>query len=142
MLKVLLAVDGSDHSTRVIETVAKLAAEVKSPSLHVLNVQAEPLVYGEVAIYVNVDKAREYAMEAGKTVLEKVTQQLRQAGLEFTSEVAIGDTAPTIARLAAERASDLIVLGTHGLGALGHLVLGSVASKVVHLTTIPVLLVH
>ena len=142
MLKVLLAVDGSEHSTRVIETVAKLAQEVKSPSLHVLNVQAEPLVYGEVAIYVNADKARDYAREAGEKVLERVTRQLRQAGLEFTSEVAIGDTAPTIARLAAERGCDLIVLGTRGLGAIGSLVLGSVATKVVHLTDIPVLLVH
>ena len=142
MLKILLAMDGSDHSTRVIDTVVKLAAEWKAPSLHVLNVQDEPVVYGEVAIYVSPEKAREYALEAGQKVLARVTERLGQLGLPFTSEVAIGDTAPTIVRLAAERGCDLIVMGTRGMGAIASMVLGSVACKVVHLTNIPVLLVH
>ena len=142
MLKVLLAIDGSDHSTRVIDAVVKLAAEVKAPSLHMLNVQDEPIVYGEVAIYVSPEKAREYAREAGQRVLTQAAARLSQSGIPFTSEVAIGETAPTIARLAAERGCDLVVMGTRGMGAMASLVLGSVATKVVHLTDIPVLLVH
>ena len=142
MLKVLVAIDGSDHSHRAIDTVLKLHTEAKGLSLHVLNVQEEPIVYGEVAIYVSEEKARQYANDAGERILVSASERLRQAGLAFTSEVAIGDIAPTIARRAAEKGCDLIVLGTRGMGAIGNLVLGSVATKVVHVTDIPVLLVH
>lgn len=142
MLEVLLAIDGSEHSQRVIDTVLKLGAEVKAPSVHVLNVQEEPVVYGEVAIYISPEKAREYALEAGERIVAQAAERLRQSQLPFTTEVAIGDIAPTIARRAAERRCDLIVLGTRGMGALSSLVLGSVATKVVHITDIPVLLVH
>ena len=56
-------------------------------------------------------------------------------------EVAVGHPADTIVRLARERNVDLIVMGTHGRTGLGHVVLGSVAEKVVRLASCPVLAV-
>jgi nucleotide-binding universal stress UspA family protein len=56
-------------------------------------------------------------------------------------EIAIGRPADTIVRLAQERNADLIVMATHGRGALGHMILGSVAEKVVRLAPCPVLTV-
>jgi nucleotide-binding universal stress UspA family protein len=46
-----------------------------------------------------------------------------------------------IARFARERGCDQILMGTRGLGAIGSLLLGSVATKVIHLADVPVLLV-
>ena len=105
-MKLLLAKDGSEHSLRVIDKVVKLAAEIRTPSLHG-RVQDEPIVYGEVAIYVSQERAREFAQQAGQKVLTQAAARLSQSGIPVTSEVAIGEPAPTIARLAAERGCDL-----------------------------------
>jgi nucleotide-binding universal stress UspA family protein len=56
-------------------------------------------------------------------------------------EVAVGRPADTIVRLARERNADLIVMATHGRTGLQHVVLGSVAEKVVRLAPCPVLTV-
>ena len=142
MVKMLLAVDGSEHSKRVVDKLIELAAQMKSPSVHVLNVQPEPIVYGEVAVYVSPEKAQQYARDAGERIVKEATERLRQCSLQVSSEVVLGDSAPTIAKRAAESGCALIVMGTRGMGAISTLVLGSVAMKVVHITDIPVLLVH
>jgi nucleotide-binding universal stress UspA family protein len=56
-------------------------------------------------------------------------------------EIAVGHPADTIVRLARERKADLIVMATHGRTGLGHVVLGSVAEKVMRLAPCPVLTV-
>ena len=60
----------------------------------------------------------------------------------WEAEVATGPAAETIVHIAQERAADLIVMGTHGRTGLHHLLLGSVAEKVVRLATCPVLTVR
>ena len=49
--------------------------------------------------------------------------------------------APSIARLATTHHCEMIVMGTRGMGAVASLILGSVATKVLHLSPLPVLLV-
>jgi len=56
-------------------------------------------------------------------------------------EVAMGQPADTIVRVAQERGADLIVMSTHGRTGLQHVLLGSVAEKVVRLAPCPVLTV-
>lgn len=65
----------------------------------------------------------------------------REAGVDFTTEVRIGEVAREIAKAADEKGCDAIVMGTRGMGAIGNLVMGSVATKVIHLTKLPVTLV-
>ena len=60
----------------------------------------------------------------------------------FEVDVVVDTTVLRIIQLAAERRVDLIVLGTHGRTGLKHLLLGSVAEKVVRLAPCPVLTVH
>jgi nucleotide-binding universal stress UspA family protein len=61
---------------------------------------------------------------------------------EWNAEVAAGQPADTIIRIAEERDADLIVMGTHGRTGLQHVLLGSVAEKVVRLAPCPVLTVR
>lgn len=142
MSEILLAVDGSAHSIRVIDAVVKLARDMKQARVHVLNVQEEPVLYGEVAVYISPEKARQYAREAGERVVAQACERLHAAGMTSSSEVVIGAIAPSIVERATAHGAQLIALGTRGMGALGNLVLGSVAMKVVHLASVPVLLVH
>lgn len=58
------------------------------------------------------------------------------------AEVAAGHPAETIVRMAQEKATDLIVMGTHGRRGLQHVLLGSVAEKVVRLASCPVMTVR
>jgi universal stress protein A len=60
----------------------------------------------------------------------------------WDAEVATGHPADTIVRIAQERRADLIVMGTHGRTGLQHVLLGSVAEKVVRLAPCPVLTVR
>jgi nucleotide-binding universal stress UspA family protein len=54
----------------------------------------------------------------------------------------VGDIAATIVRLAAKQHCDMIYMGTRGMGAVSGLVMGSTATKVLHLASVPVVLVH
>jgi nucleotide-binding universal stress UspA family protein len=60
----------------------------------------------------------------------------------WESQVVAGDSADTIVQMAGELAVDLIVMGTHGRTGLQHVLLGSVAEKVVRLAPCPVLTVR
>ena len=66
---------------------------------------------------------------------------LQLAGLRYTAESLFGPVAETLVRRADELGCTGIVMGTRGMGAVGNLLLGSVATKVVHLTRLPVTLV-
>ena len=143
MFKSLLAVDGSEHCKRAIEKVIELSATMRTPAaVHVLNVQHAPIVYGMAEVYLNKDRAEESIKQAGQSIVDEAVEILRNAGLAPAEEVAIGEIAPVIARRAREQHCDLIAMGTRGMGPVGTLVLGSVATKVIHLSETPVLLVH
>ncbi|RPI41596.1 MAG: universal stress protein [Betaproteobacteria bacterium] len=142
MFKMLVAVDGSEHAQRTLDKVVELAAEMHAPEVHLLNVQDEPTVYGEVALYLTEERARQLVKEAGQRIVDAAAERLRAAGVSAKTEVEIGDVAPTIVSRASDLGCNVIVMGTRGMGAIASLVLGSVATKVVHLTTTPVLLVH
>ena len=62
-------------------------------------------------------------------------------GVETVRAVRVGDAFVEILRYAADNAIDLIVMGTHGRGPVEHLLLGSVAEKVVRKASCPVLTV-
>lgn len=74
--------------------------------------------------------------------LEKMAEGQRSANLEITSTVRLGRPAEEIVKLAADWPADLLVLSTHGRTGLRHLLLGSVAEKVLRHTTCPLLVLH
>jgi nucleotide-binding universal stress UspA family protein len=143
MFKILLATDGSEHAKRTIGKTIALSVAMSVPAeVHVLNVQEQPVVYGAAEIYLPYEKAEEFGRAAGQKIVNEAAIALRNAGIAPTTEVAVGEVAPTIVRRAQELGCDLIVMGTRGMGAAANLVLGSAATKVIHMTDVPVLLVH
>ena len=79
---------------------------------------------------------RDYVDEALTRLRDLVPDAFRST---WKVEVAVGRPADAIVRFAKERGVDLIVMATHGRTGLGHMVLGSVAEKVVQLAPCPVL---
>jgi nucleotide-binding universal stress UspA family protein len=77
----------------------------------------------------------------GEEVLREACDLLNAAGVAYQAHVAVGPIPETIARFADENACDFIVMGTQGRGGLSQILLGSVATQVVHLSHVPVTLV-
>jgi nucleotide-binding universal stress UspA family protein len=67
---------------------------------------------------------------------------LRQARVRCETHVVYGNAPQAIIRTARRLNCDSIVMGTRGLGAIGNVFLGSVASKVIHLSPVPVTLIR
>lgn len=138
--KILLPVDGSECSARAARHVAGIAAMAKDLEVHLVNVQAR----GDDWMVRRMIKPEELARmerEWGESAIAPVRTILKAAGVDCIEHVEQGEIAPTIASLAQKLGCDQIVMGTRGHSALGDLLLGSVAVKVLHLSKLPVTLV-
>jgi nucleotide-binding universal stress UspA family protein len=94
-----------------------------------------------VRAYISRQKHDKAVMARAARILARATGQVQSARVRCKTRAVIGDAPAVIANLARRLRCDAIVMGTRGMTLLGNLVLGSVASKVVHLSTVPVTLV-
>ena len=141
MRKILVAVDGSDNALRALDFAVTQSGYAPQAALHVLNVQPPPSTYTAWEIYVSAETIREIAAERARSILESTGARLKGGGCTFQLEQLESDPAETIGRRATELGCESIVMGTHGLGPLGILFMGSVAQKVVHHASVPVTVV-
>ena len=81
-------------------------------------------------------------MKQDRAYLERVSKELRAAGLEVDAVLAAGDPAKEIAAAAEREECDLIALATHGHRLLDDVVRGSTATALRHITRIPILMVR
>jgi len=144
MLKVLIAVDGSEHASRAIDAVGKMAkssAELEATLLCVSQgALLDPLFSGGYTVE-SMKKLQEEQTRQQDGVLASATEQARARSIKLTEPVrAHGAIANEIVRVAKERQVDQVAMGTRGLGAVAGMVMGSVAQRVVHLSPVPVLL--
>ena len=90
----------------------------------------------------NGQSARKNAVRSPASKLRaNVLEVLKREGLPVHAAMRVGNTGQSIADYATELSCDQIVMGTRGLGRIGSLVLGSVATQLVHLAEAPVTLV-
>jgi nucleotide-binding universal stress UspA family protein len=141
MHKLLVPVDNSDGAMRALDYAIRYAKERGPAELVIVYAHEPPLVYGEIAMYLPEEKAEELQREHSEGILRPAIEKAREAGVTFTSEILIGDVAKSIVSYAESSGCCGIVMGTRGMSAIGNLVMGSVATKVIHLTKLPVTLV-
>lgn len=140
MLKLLVPIDGSENSLRAVDYVIKTAGWYReSVEVHLLNVQ-HPLP-GDVGMFIRGDQIKQYHQEEGAKALAPARAKLDAAKLPYVAQVIVGDAADVITTYAKEKRCDQICMGTRGLGHVTGMLLGSVTTKVIHLTDVPVLLV-
>ncbi len=139
MPKILIPVDTSTNAQRAVRHAAKMALGNPSLQLHLLNVQEkiEPRIHAQLS---HAEITSLQAAEAER-ILQPLGRILAEAGVPYRDEWRSGSIASTIADYAREIACDAIVMGTRGMSAIGNLVLGSTATKVIHLASVPVTLV-
>ena len=139
----LIAFDGSENAMRAIDKVLD-TVDTSKLHVHLLNVcelvPINELIFSQnpELTMLNIRKVHE---EAGFSVLAPAKARLESAGIAFDAHVCSGNSAEVITDSSRNYHCDLVVMGTRGMGAIKNLLLGSVASKVIHLTEKPLLLV-
>jgi universal stress protein A len=141
--RILVPTDFSPTADAALDYAFGLA-ERFGASLQLLHVLEDPFIYEGIS-------AEAYISEAPLTraaMLEDARDRLahragpRQPQVPVETEVLFGHGARTIAEYAAERGIDLIVMGTHGRTGIAHVLLGSVAERLVRTAPCPVLTVR
>jgi len=138
---ILVPVDFSSNSDRALEYAQMLATRF-SASLHLVHVCEVPsLSTGSMDAYAiaYTNWSQQLGDEAERELVKVVA---RLGSVVVTTEVLFGNPARVVVDAATRRHSDLIVMGTHGHGALMHAVMGNVAERVVRTAPCPVLTVR
>lgn len=141
MLKILIAVDGSEQADRAIEAVGHMVRSSVELSATVLCVSPEPAFYSSYSA-ATIQKIEDEQIVQQNVILRKAVEHARAAGFTVEPARAYGVIADEIVRVAKDRQVDQIAMGTSGMGVVGSLFLGSVAQRVVHQSSVPVLLVR
>ena len=139
-MKILLAADGSAFTKKALAfLVSNEGLAGPSDELVVLNVQP-PLPPG-VSGMVGGNVAADYHRDEAEKVLVPIREFLGRHKVPFRCLTVVGVNADEIVRVAGVEKARMIVMGTHGYGVIGRLVMGSVAQRVVAQSEVPVLLV-
>jgi nucleotide-binding universal stress UspA family protein len=137
---ILVPLDFSEHVAAVLEWAAHLAEEHGSRVV-LFHAYHLPVEFQQLeGAYLPPDFWTNVKAEAEQT-LGGFAEDLRKRGLEVESVVAEGYAATAIVDEVDRQNADLIVIGTHGLSGLKHLLLGSIAERVVQKAPCPVLTV-
>ncbi len=135
--KILVAVDGSKHSDKVIDAAVEYANLLKAKVILVHCHKKFPTILGEPlrqeAIFATLHKA--------EMLIAPFSKRLREAQIDVEErliEEPAGAVIPEVARI---QQCDLIIIGSRGLTNLEGLLLGSVTTRVLHITPCSVLVV-
>jgi nucleotide-binding universal stress UspA family protein len=140
MVRVLVPVDGSESALRAVTHVIGRLRRGEEIDMRLLNVQS-PVYSANITRFLTSEMVDVYYRAESEAALEKAKRLVEEAGLSHATHTTVGPIAETIAEYVAQNSCDEVVMGTRGLGALANLVLGSVATKVLHLVEVPVTLV-
>jgi nucleotide-binding universal stress UspA family protein len=140
-MKILVAADGSPFTKRML---AYLAAHDEWLGSHhkytvLTSVMAVP---AHAAKMIDRDLIKSYYADEGEKVFKPIRAFMKAQGIEATFTSKVGHPADVISKEADSGRYDLLMMGSHGHGLLGSLVMGSVATKVLAGCKVPVLLVR
>lgn len=140
-MNIVVAVDFSDVTPRLIETARAQATGRKANIWLVHVVEPEPDFVGYDA---GPDVVRDQVaqeMRDERHQLEMLAKRLCEDGLNVTPKIVRGSTVDAILGTADDQDADLVILGTHGRGLVYQMLVGSTSEGVLRNTTRPVLLV-
>jgi nucleotide-binding universal stress UspA family protein len=141
-LRIVVPVDGSAPANRAVAHALSIVAGQPGAEIILVNVQnLQTLDISDISGVMTVEVDRGLAARQSRTALRKAINLCRKAQAAFVARAEIGAPADAIVHVTHEVGGDQIVMGTRGLGSLGNLFLGSVATQAVKLAEVPVTLV-
>lgn len=139
-MKILLAVDGSPYTKKMLAYLTTHELFSQGNDYTVLTVQ--PLLPPRAQAAVGREIVDQYYAGEAEAVLAPVHKFLLRHAIDAKTTWKTGRVGETIAKFAESEKFDLVIMGSHGHGALLKLVMGSVANQVLAQCEVPVLLVR
>jgi nucleotide-binding universal stress UspA family protein len=135
--KILVAVDGSEHSIRAANHAAKLAALQSKAHVDILYI----LDYDRARTDLLKEMGREDLHNDRVDLLSSIEAVFEQLQVQHELIIKHGEPGPTIVKFANAKNYQLVVVGSRGLNSFQEMVLGSVSHKVAKRVNAPVLIV-
>jgi nucleotide-binding universal stress UspA family protein len=139
--QILIATDGSESAEKAASFGIQIAGQSGAKVYSVYVIDITPY-YSIPLDQIWPKDVYEQFEKIGHEITAVVEKTAKAAGLEAESIVLKGDPAERIVNFAEERNVDMVVVGSHGIGAFERLVIGSVSEKVVRHAKVPVLVVR
>jgi len=140
-MKILLPVDGSEYTKRMLDYVAS-HTELFGTAHDYEIFTVVPPIPNQATRFLDRATTDAYYREQAEHVLESAREFAQKQGWKFHASHAVGQPAESIAALAQSQKPDLVVMGTRGHSALGNVIMGSVANGVLARCSTPVLLIR
>ncbi len=140
-MKILLAVDGSAFTKKMLAYLVTHEETFHSGNEYTL-FNSQPALPPRARATVGKEVVDKYHADEAERVLAPVAKFLMRHGVDAKSAWKVGPAGEAIAKFASAGKYDLLVMGSHGHGALVNLVMGSVATQVLAHCSVPVLLVR
>lgn len=140
-MKILLAVDGSAYSKKMLAYLATHESLLNSGNSYTA-FTAQAALPPRARAAVGKEIVDQYYTDESEKVLAPVAKFLLRHGVNAKSEWKVGPAGATIAKIATDGQFDLVIMGSHGHSAVVNLVMGSVATQVLAHCKVPVLLVR
>ena len=112
------------------------------PRVHVLTVHRPVPPIGGMSRVISKATLEKYYLDETTAAMRGARRQLDKAGMKYECHAQVGQIAESVVGAAKKLGCDFTYMGTRGLGAVSGLVMGSTATKVLHLTSVPVVLVR
>jgi nucleotide-binding universal stress UspA family protein len=138
--RLLVPVDFSDSSAKLLRFAIDFARmhEAEMLLVHVI----EPMNYAVPRWLPEPTTLLEEQRKEAAAKITRLTERARAGRVKCTGEVHFGVVYEAIADLARRSGADMIVIATHGRTGLAHMIIGSVAERVIHNATCPVLVIR
>jgi nucleotide-binding universal stress UspA family protein len=140
-MKILVPVDGSPFTKRMLGYLAA-HDEWLGPTQQYTLLTVVPAVPPRAAAVLDRELLKTYYEEEGEKVFKPIRAFFKKQGIDAKFVLKIGHAADVIAAEAEKGEYDLLIMGSHGHGTLGNLVMGSVSTKVMAHCKVPLLLVR
>lgn len=141
-MKLLVPVDGSPASLRAVKFAIDQAKALTGANLLLVNVQnLSTLGLSDATGLMPPAWIEQEEEKASQGALREAIAICRDAGVPYVARAERGKVAAIINRVSREEQVSHIIMGTRGLGGVRGLLLGSVATQLLHLTDLPVTLV-
>jgi nucleotide-binding universal stress UspA family protein len=146
-MRILITTDGSDFSKAAVEKCCEMVVKPESTAIKIvsvydlalpLDVFPAPTEFSEKLEQSAQTQAEEYAEQAAAMIRERFPD----SNIDLTTQVSMGTPEQILLETAKEWNADLIVVGSHGRGFWGRMLLGSVSDALIHHAPCSVLVVR